>query len=174
MWLRVGRSLIIDKNRTFSKVGKASMLCQKFDQGCRSTSAFIVTIAKAKQENNSDFYKDFLTQLKKLGDKNLGPSIGNLKKTSGTFVSKDNIDTLDKARNSRNFICHDLFKNTIRKHLLGDDFIDIDDKLLKEHIINVAKGDYIISKWDYEIGEKEPAPYSEDKYITDILRWIGI
>lgn len=175
MWLRVGRSLITDKNRAFSKVGKALMLCQNFDQGCRLTSALIVTYLKTKQEGNSDWFNDFQTQLEELFDKKLGlgPSIGGLERSQSTFISEKDIEILDKARNSRNYICHDLFKDAINKHIIGDDSLQIDSKLFKKHIESVAAGDYLISKWDYEFEEEAAAPYREDEYINDILKWIG-
>ena len=57
--------------------------------------------------------------------------------------------------------------------LRNKDFLNLLISALLARIINIAKGDYLVSKWSYEFHEKKPGGfYDKNKYIDRILTWI--
>ncbi|MFI5173699.1 MAG: hypothetical protein ACHQKY_02500 [Terriglobia bacterium] len=132
--------------------GKALYLANAFESKCRYVLriANLVSFLDAHPGAGLD---DAIASLAR--DKFLHPTIEGLK--TFPIVKENEVELLDKARDARNFIAHeggafgDIFyarEPHIREHL---------DRLRKA-VIDLAGGDNIVSRWVYEIDEKEPAP----------------
>lgn len=108
-------------------------------------------------------------------DKLLG---GQLNKILGGFRKKfgndyeEDVKNLHSARESRNFICHDLLKDFISASYVQQSKYTFDKKALTKHLQNIAIGDYIVSRWSYEFHEKESG-YFKDKenYVQTLVSW---
>lgn len=147
--------------------GKALYLANAFESKCR----FVLRIANLVSfvdEHPGSGLDDAIASLAR--DKLLHPTLEELK--SFPIVKDDEADLLDEARVARNFIAHE-----------GADFgyvFSATEAQLNEHldelrqaVVNLAQGDSIVSRWVYEIEEKEAAPLGIVlSYPTLVEEWV--
>jgi hypothetical protein len=130
--------------------GKALYLANAFESKCR----YVLKIAnlEAHISTNPDAsLVDAVASLAK--DKLLGPTINDLKKFPS--VSEPQVTALEKARDARNYIAHEgayfgslqARPESIHKHLAR----------LRAAVKDLVPGDDVVSRWVYEIEEKELA-----------------
>jgi hypothetical protein len=103
-------------------------------------------------------------------DKLLGSTITEL--SLFPMVKPHEITFLEKARDARNFIAHEgadfgyvwwVKERQIREHLVK----------LRAAVTDLAQGDNVVSRWVYEIEEKERAPESfSNCYVSMVDAWI--
>ena len=101
-------------------------------------------------------------------DKLLHRTLGDLKEFPD-FKQKD-IDILDRSREARNSIIHECAKIGLgtRPKMVQEQF-----ELLKKEVKFFIPGDNLISRWIYEIEEKEGAPKSiVEAYPLLVEKWI--
>jgi hypothetical protein len=147
--------------------GKALYLANAFESKCR----FVLRVANLEsflETHPGAGLDDAIASLAR--EKLLYPTIEELK--SFPIVKEDEADVLDKARDARNFIAHegagfgDVFSTTeshVREHF----------HRLRKAVVDLARGDNIVSRWVYEIEEKEPAPLSMLlSYPTLVEEWV--
>jgi len=154
-------------NAALIAAGKALYLANAFESKCR----FVLKIAQLDsylEQHPGTTLPDAIASLSR--QKLLGPTIAQL----GSFpeVNSDEIVLLEKARDARNFIAHEgaafgyvfgVRERQIREHR----------KKLRVAVSDLAKGDNVVSRWVYEIEEKEPAPVSTAaNYPVMVDTWV--
>jgi len=150
-------------------VGRALYLCRNFEINFKTTIVWldIKTAMKASKEpitkeallNN--YSAKFINQM-------LGHSVRRLKEHF--YPTEETLDILNTAKDSRNVIVHDataaimnLEKDTVKEASLQ----------LHRHVMNVAKGDNVVSAWHYEIRHhKRPTQAMTENYVNDIVDWV--
>lgn len=154
----------------YASVGRALWIAQNFESSCRSLM-FLIDIKKEFNGQNIDeLRKDALKRL-------LGKNINNFKTLLKGHIPEDVFeylfDILDKAREARNFIAHEI------THKCGELAVE-PEKLKKELINEIHKNVSIISEADKNICgilstmTNQPIPAGEclDKYSQNIADWV--
>jgi hypothetical protein len=145
--------------------GKSLYLANRFESKCK----FVLRIANLEKfvvENSNSTFSDAIASLAK--DKLLGQTIEALKKFP--IVSSVDVSTLEVARDARNFIAHEgayfgalhVKENQMNEHM----------KKLRNYVGDLARGDDVVSRWVYEIEEKEFATGIMPNYEKMIDKWI--
>jgi hypothetical protein len=151
--------------------GKTLFLCQHFESTCKEiVTWFCVTKALIDKKFGllSDEHKDYVDKLMHLF---LDKSIRKLKDIP-KIASKEEIDILREAKESRNFICHECLIDLIyAPYPYANPQMNIN--LFKQHIVKVARGDYIVSRWSYEFHEKDSgALKNKEGYVSALEEWV--
>lgn len=167
-------------NKYFTAFGKALVIAEKFEDSCK----FILQHALFESElktNKIDII-DLIDPNSKKGNelrkrtmgriaKNDGPSIVNNKVLNDFAISK-----LINAIDSRNWLAHESMKSIGysfgEKHTL--EVIKKALKELKNHITNIAIGEYICGAIEIQMNNKIPF-YDEDQqnfYAKKIKEWV--
>ena len=132
--------------------GRALYLANGFEMKCRFVlrTANLATYVESHPEAT---FADALATLAR--QKCLGPTIAELKPLPG--VEPDEFPLLDKACEARNFIAHE---GAAFGYVFSVSAARIGEHLekLRSAVVNLARGDSLVSRWVYEIEEKEPAP----------------
>jgi hypothetical protein len=138
-------------NAALLAAGKALYLTNAFESKCR----FVLRVAQLDsylEIHPEATFPDAIASLSK--EKLLGPTISKLRRFPNVKAAE--IVLLEKARNARNFIAHEgaafgflysVKEQRIRNHLVK----------LRANVADLARGDDVVSRWVYEIEEKEPA-----------------
>ncbi|MBP1177499.1 hypothetical protein JOE49_004751 [Paenibacillus sp. PvR133] len=116
-----------------------------------------------------------MSYVEKLDKLFLAGSINALDKNEKLNISDEDINLLHGGRESRNRIIHssaDLVFDKI--YSSRDSSIDAElHDLIYEHLKNIARADFIVSKWSFEFQEKEPSNFSDiDNYTKMISDWV--
>ncbi len=132
-----------------------------------------LNLSKAIQEDKfkafSNEHKNYVEKLLSLF---LGKSINLLK--NNFEISQSDFEILNNAKESRNFIAHESTEKFISCSMCSKDYF-YKQTDFEKHIINIAEGDYLVSKWSYEFCEKESGDFfDKNKYIKNILNWINL
>ena len=103
-------------------------------------------------------------------DRLLAKTIGGIAQISA--APPEEIDGLTKARCARNYIAHESGKigsfHGLRTKHIAEAFA-----ALRPRVIDLAKGDNIISIWNFEIQEKQHAPeWMTETYEARVLNWL--
>jgi len=145
--------------------GKALFLANHFEAKCK----FVLRIANLDsymEGYSTASFTDAIAALAK--DKLLGPTISDLK--SFPPVSQDDAAALDLAKDARNFIAHGgAYFGSLQ---VGDQNILKHLEKLRAHVAGLAKGDDIVSRWVYEIEEKDSPAGLMTGYSTAIDNWV--
>ena len=86
-------------------------------------------------------------------------------------VDDEDAKTLGVARLSRNYVAHDsagmgpiaLVTPAMITQMASD---------LMPQVIQLARGEWLVSAWSFEIGEREPASVDRDKYVAAVVAWV--
>jgi len=153
----------------YSSVGRALWIAQNFEGSCGSLM-LIIDIKKEYNGQNLDELR--IDALKRL----LGQNIKSIKSLVKKHFPKDDFeylfDILDKARNARNFIAHEI------AHKCGE--LAVEPEKLKDFMSEIHKNVSIISEADKNICvilsamTKQPMPVGQtlDKYSENIANWV--
>jgi hypothetical protein len=103
-------------------------------------------------------------------DRLLAKTIMGLEKTS--YVTVDEVEVLTRARFKRNYVVHECSRlgptNWLQYKNIADGF-----RALRPAVINLAKGDNVVSVWSLAIQEKVAAPeWMTRNYEARVLNWI--
>lgn len=151
----------------FSAAGKALYLATAFEAKCR----FVLRIAKLAhhyEETGDPSATMVLAEV--LKDRMLCATIEELKGFSE--IKATDINLLEKAKDARNYIAHECANFG---PLSGIPARSIHEQLgrLREQIVVLAAGDNVVSRWVYEIQEKEAAPRKiQSTYVQRIEGWV--
>lgn len=151
--------------------GKALFLCQHFESTCKEiVTWFCVTKALIDKKFGllSDEHKDYVDKLMRLF---LDRSIRKLEDIP-KIASKEEIDSIREAKESRNFVCHECLLSLIyAPYPCAKPKIDL--SLFRRHVGKIAIGDYLVSKWSYEFHEKDSGAFkNRERYVNAIEEWI--
>ena len=171
MWLIINDKL--NDEKLLLSIGKALCLCQKFEITCKDIITWLVVVKSLKEGKFSFLDNKYTSYVDKLIDIFLGRSINLLKERFSREIKKAEIQILKDAKDSRNFIVHNSAQDLISWSFSSSATNKLDLQVFTNHIINVAEGDFLVSKWSYEFHEKEPgAFYNKDRYIKKMVKWI--
>lgn len=155
-------------------VGRALFVCQKFEKECSAIVDWFNLHELVRKNPTKGLLDDEIRRpADRLVNKFLGMKINHLKDALGEQYHVGRIDDLTAAKDSRNFICHEgamPLYNTAQGNRK-----DVSDPVveLKEHVQNVAKGDYIVSQWSYSFHHHELLHFGgEQKYTESITNWV--
>jgi hypothetical protein len=148
-------------------VGKALCLSNGFEAKCKDVLG-VITLTDAIQAG-SDF--DAASGLARAVQAMLlGGTIKLIGDASGT--SPADVAILQAAREARNYIAHE----SAELGTLSDATVKTILRLFAElepRVLEVAKGDNLVSAWCYEICEREPAPQGiQDQYVQMVSHWV--
>jgi hypothetical protein len=155
--------------------GKVLILCQKFETEAKA----IVPWLMMADNLNNDNYSLFSEKHKKHLDSFVALSLsGNLKKLDKLSDKhkkefRAELDILESARESRNYLIHNGFLDFVYKSKLGNEYIYRESSPLLEHLIALAKGTFIITSWAYSFHEREAQGHRfMNDYVEELLAWI--
>ena len=151
----------------FLAVGKALYLATSFEAKCRSVLLFTRLVDHIEQEHNLDAALTLTNQMKA---RMLGGTIRELK--GSPHFAGANLEAVDKARESRNFIAHEAADLGYPLCYASSDNIAKRLSKLRVAVSVLAAGDNVVSRWLYEIEEKHPAGNIRNEYIGAIDQWI--
>lgn len=148
-------------------VGKALCLANNFEAKCGNYLSIVAFTDALREGKPKD---DAIALAKKAHTQHLGRIVKGLK-ASGD-VRDDEAFVLDRARDSRNYIAHEGGN-------LAELFRAKPDRILRAlaalypHVLNIARGDNIVSTWAYEVSEREPAPRAlQEEYVEMVTTWV--
>jgi hypothetical protein len=151
----------------FLAAGKALYLATAFEAKCR----YVLRIAKlAHHYEETGDASATMALAEILKDKMLFATIKELKGFSEIRVA--DIDLLEKAKNARNYIAHECAGFGPLSGIAERSILERLGRL--RHEIGVlAAGDNIVSRWVYEIEEKEAAPRDiQNTYVQRAEQWV--
>ncbi|MBF0551325.1 MAG: hypothetical protein HQK60_12405 [Deltaproteobacteria bacterium] len=151
----------------FLALGKALYLANAFESKCQ----FVLRIAKQvyhyKAYDDSSATMAFMQSLK---DNMLGQTINELK-LFPEFTPAD-IALLKEAKEARNFIAHESADLGYLSSISAKQLWEHIDRL-REEVDKLVAGDNLVSRWVYEIEDKEAAPREIQKnYAQWVQQWI--
>lgn len=148
-------------------VGKALYISNNFEQKCRFLLR-VSNLGSFLEKNPQASLADAIASLAK--DKMLGGTISDLKLFP--YVKKEQVEALEGARDARNFIAHE-------GALLGplscmrSEQIEAHLSKLRAAVDALVLGDNIVSKWVFEVEEKEGPPVAfAAQYPLMVRRWV--
>lgn len=151
----------------FLAVGKALYLANAFESKCRYVLRIAKLVHHFEQTSDASATWELAQALK---DKLLGPTVGELK--GFPEIKPTDIELLEKAKDSRNFIAHE-GANIGYVHSASAKQIHEQLARLRKEVETLVSGDNVVSRWVYEIEEKEPAPVEIQKvYPKWVEQWV--
>jgi hypothetical protein len=147
--------------------GKCLYIANAFEYKCRWVLR-ILNLGQYFKENPTGDFDAAIASLAR--DKLLHPTIKAL--SAFPVVKQSDVDTLDRARDARNFIAHEGASMGEWFQRIG---VDVDDHLdkLRKALADVSDGDNVVSRWVYQIEEKEAAPRSMvEGYAAIVDKWV--
>jgi len=171
MWLLINDTL--NNEHFLIQAGRSLCICQKFETTCKDILMLLSSAKSIKDKRFSLLDEDYIKNLRALLSLQLGKSIEKYQNDFSKFVNKKEIETLSKGKDSRNFICHDLMKD-----LIAASFSDRPKSIcnmgkFKEHVKNIAKADYLVSKWSYEFQEQISGDFFYPEiYVNRLVNWV--
>lgn len=163
----------ITEDDFFLITGKALFLCQHFESTCKDIVMWLCLTNSLKEQEFdflSDKHKDYVDKLLNLF---LGSSIERLKVKIPNIASTEEFQTLKEAKDSRNFICHECALDLIYASYGSAYNFKLNSDLLRQHVIKLAMGDYIVSRWSYEFHEKNSGAFKDrEQYLSTIKSWV--
>ncbi len=137
----------------FLAVGKVLYLACEFESKCADLLRFaeVVDSLTRTQDGSAS-----ATLAKAVKHRSLGQTIGGMKRPL-PFVTEEDIAQLEQARRARNYIAHE--STSIGWQWCATAEV-IRERLSRLHtkLMALAAGDNLVSRWTYEIDEREPAP----------------
>lgn len=147
-------------------VGKALYLATEFEHKCR----YLLRIMKIVHEHDTnpdwDGVAAFACSIK---DKLLGPTLDEIRHFESEEAA---FAILERGKIARNFIAHEAAG---LGHLSGvrPEIIHRSATALRDHLELLIAADNLVSKWLYEIEEREPAPaVIQREYSQWVRDWI--
>jgi len=148
-------------------VGKALYIASSFEKECQWVLRILKLVAKYETDPDLDTFEAFANALK---DSLLRQTLRGLAAFDGG--SENELATLAAGKDARNFIAHEA---AALGHLTNIGCKQITDSIasLREQMESLIAADNLVSKWVYEIEEKEPAPQSiQQAYPTLVRSWV--
>ena len=148
-------------------LGKSLYLACEFERKCQ----YVFRILRLNEVlQGSDNVEATFAAAAAAKDHLLGPTIDGMKKIR--TVTPDEIDGLTRANSARNYIVHESGKIGSLHDIKATHIVEC-FKLLRPMVIDLAKGDNIISIWNLAIQEKQNAPvWMTQTYEARVLNWI--
>jgi hypothetical protein len=149
----------------FLALGKALYLATEYEAKC---GAYLNLVRLTNALSDGHGFDAALALTNAMREKMLGGTIAELRQS----IREDSIDLLDRAREARNLIAHEIAKLGALS-LISSDALESRTETLRHALKDLARGDNIVSKALYEIGEREPAPQTiQSEYPLWIDRWV--
>jgi hypothetical protein len=147
--------------------GKSLYLACEFERKCQ----YVLRILNlGEMFNTTDDAKATFAAAAAAKDHLLGRTIEGMARIGA--VTPDEIDNLTKARIARNYIVHEGGKIGPVHNLQTRHIAEV-LSALRPAVIDLAKGDNVISVWDLAIQEKQDAPeWMTQTYEARVLNWI--
>jgi hypothetical protein len=148
-------------------IGKALCLANAFEAKCKHVLS-VITLTDAVQAG-SDFNAS--SELaRRVRAKFLGDTIKLI--GNAPDIHPTDLAILQAAKDARNYIAHE----SAELGTLSDARAETILKLFAElepRVIEVARGDNLVSAWCYEICEGEPAPFGiQEEYVQLVSNWV--
>lgn len=153
--------------RFFPAAGKALCLATAFEAKCRYVLRIANLAHHCGETGDASAMMGLATVLK---DSMLRSTIKGLKGFSE--IKAANIDLLAKAKDARNYIAREC-AGFGPLSAVGANAIDAQVARLREQVFLLAACDNIVSRWVYEIEEKETAPREiQSTYVQRGENWV--
>jgi hypothetical protein len=151
----------------FCVLGKALYVANAFEFHCRELLQFARFASSCCATGDFDAAVQLVATMK---EKMLAGTLAELE-TAVPITPKD-IELLERAKDARNFVAHEgghigHFWNTTAQH------INAQFDLVRVEVRALADGDNVVSRWQYGIQEKEPAPIGMCEFYPSALEdWV--
>lgn len=151
----------------FLAAGKALYLASSFEDKCQWVLRIVTITTHYEATGDGSAAIELARAMKK---KMLGPTIQKLKDPL-EFTAGD-LETLERARDARNYIAHESAKLDPLSSVSAEIIIEKFARLRVE-LQALIVGDNLVSRWVYEISEKELAPRGiQEAYSSWVLEWV--
>lgn len=148
-------------------LGKALCLANNFEAKCAHYLQ-VIAVTDALREGKS--HEEACKLGRKAYDQNLATALRGIH-ASGD-ISDSDFELLQRARESRNYIAHQ-GTDIGELHGASDQRILRNLASLYPHVVNVAKGENLASRWAFEVCEREPAPRAfVEGYVEMATTWV--
>jgi hypothetical protein len=148
-------------------LGKAVYLASNFEHKCRWILRLIKLGTRWESDGDVDTFMEFAHALK---DRVLGPTLVEIRAFEN--LSDAEVSILEKGKDGRNFIAHEAGALGLLS-LISSQQLSRSIEKLREQLEAVISADNMVSRWVYEIEEKEPAPKSiQREYPEWVREWV--
>jgi len=153
-------------DKFFLSAGKALCIATRFESGCQYVLK-VVTLINAHATGEK--FDAALELAQKIEGILLNKVIGEIGKDPQ--VTPADLAVLHAARLARNYVAHEC-ANLMSVSASSRTILSLMEELRK-HVEILARGDALVSRWCYEIAEKESAPWAVcDQYEDRLGRWV--
>jgi len=143
------RDVVFDE--FFLVIGRALYIATGFEMKCRYILRLWRLVEHFRETDDASASLELVARLK---DGMLGRTIDALRDVAG--VKPEDIPALERARDARNFIAHES-ADVGALYMLSPRRIEERLGELRVQLEALAQGDDLVSRWVYQIEEKEPA-----------------
>lgn len=153
--------------QALSVAGRALYLANAYESKCRFVLQIAELDAYVERVPNASFAEALAAAS---GQKLLGPIIARLSAVAG--LDSDVTRILDEAKSARNFIAHE---GAAFGYVHGTRPAAVQSHLerLRHQLRRLVPGDDLVSRWVYQIEEKEPPPTSPSHaYPALVETWV--
>lgn len=148
-------------------IGKGLLICQKFEDTCKDIVWWLKMILKATDEGVEFLGQEHRAYGDRLHSMLLGRALSTLDADADRFgVTPEQLRTLDRAKDARNWIVHESGLQAI--YGSGEP----GEQAFTCAVLQVARGDFLVSRWSYEFHEKESGTKDEQEYVNTIRQWL--
>jgi hypothetical protein len=151
----------------FLSVGKSLYFANAYESKCRYVLQVFRIVNCYRETQDASAAWDLTATLK---NKLLGPTISELK--GFPDIDPNDISVLEKAKDARNYIAHegadigDMSRASV-------EYIQQRTIRLRHELEILITGDNLVSRWIYEIEQKEPAPIQiQNLYPKWVNQWV--
>lgn len=152
-------------NAALLATGKALHICNRFESTCKWVFQVAESIGYLQKNEGASLQEAFSN----FKEKFLHGTIKGLGEISE--IKKEELDTLERAKDARNYIAHEsalFFAGTEKKGLI---FARL--KKLREEVQILAHGANLVFLWSYEIEHRELGPREIFKNYPDMVdNWV--
>jgi hypothetical protein len=151
-------------------LGKSLYVATQFEGKVQSVFRFFNLIDWFEEIGDST---EVFAQARAAKDQMLGRALKAIKEHRLTRSLTAEVSTLETARHARNYIAHEAAGKIHSLEVMRAADVAKALAALREEVIKLAQGDNIISRWEFEISEKQPASmWFVDTYEARVLNWI--
>jgi hypothetical protein len=164
-YLKVKEPELLDE--IFLAIGKALYLATAFERKCRWVLCLVKLTEDFDQSGEISAMRALVPAMK---DKLLGQTIAGMKKFPD--FSADDVALLERAKDARNFIAHESAEIGSLSGVSAEHIFEQLERLRNE-VEALTAGDNLISRWVYEIENRERAPREiQEQYPRWVQQWI--
>lgn len=167
MWIDV--DAIVEAERQFEAAGRALAVAQHFESACKDLLRWM-HVAKAAEDGRAKTLQEF----RSCADEFVGLMLGSTVKRFGLDhdITKEELETLVKAKNARNYIAHECIAEC-SYHSRFSRFPPELEARFESEVRALVAGDSLVSSWSFMFHEGQTPPGELMLvYPEQITQWV--